>query len=540
MLTGFGRLSLVERIAKRLPEPPPVIELDVQNTEHLDTLADRVGEHVDGLDGVVHSIGFAPQTALGGNFLNTSWEDVATALHVSTYSFKSLAVACLPLMKDGGAVVGLDFDATKAWPVYDWMGVAKAGLESCSRYLARDLGQARHPGQPRRRRPAAHDGGQEHPRLRGVRGELAGQGARSAGTSPTPCPPPRRASRCCPTGSPPPPARSSTSTAASTRSAASRRSARRLGQARGCCPPGAGSNGIESGSPAALPALLHACGWPGSPRPAAPMRQRGAQRRPTRVALERTPDPRICAPKASLHQAGRATAGRRAGASASTTAGRLGVRPVRPRPSCVSGSPAAGRGAGRRRGRLLPRTFAVGAGRRARRSATRAAGPSARGSPEARRRARGCRPRRPAALAGQHRGGRPRRGSWAAGLSASTVRPVGSGRERGSGVGRWPPRCRAGLADGRRPVPFSSSPRGCVKGSDAGPRDGVAVRGRCTASPRVSHRPFGHSPVSRPQSASAGSRPVRGGAHGGGGDRGIPPPSASASTPAEIAVHSLP
>ncbi|GAA3101644.1 enoyl-ACP reductase FabI [Streptosporangium carneum] len=141
VLTGFGRLSLVERIAKRLPEPPPVIELDVQNTEHLDSLADRVGEHLDGLDGVVHSIGFAPQSCLGGNFLNTSWEDVATALHVSTYSFKSLAVACLPLMKEGGAVVGLDFDASRAWPVYDWMGVAKAGLESCSRYLARDLGK---------------------------------------------------------------------------------------------------------------------------------------------------------------------------------------------------------------------------------------------------------------------------------------------------------------------------------------------------------------------------------------------------------------
>ncbi|MEN3537281.1 enoyl-ACP reductase FabI [Microbispora sp. NPDC004025] len=141
VLTGFGRLSLVERIAKRLPEPPPVIELDVQNDDHLDTLADRVGAHLDGLDGVVHSIGFAPQSCLGGNFLNTSWEDVATAVHVSTFSFKSLAVACLPLMKEGGAVVGLDFDATKAWPVYDWMGVAKAGLESCSRYLARDLGR---------------------------------------------------------------------------------------------------------------------------------------------------------------------------------------------------------------------------------------------------------------------------------------------------------------------------------------------------------------------------------------------------------------
>jgi enoyl-[acyl-carrier protein] reductase I len=141
VLTGFGRLSLVERIAKRLPEPAPVIELDVQNTEHLESLADRVGEHIGGLDGVVHSIAFAPQTGLGGNFLNTSWEDVSTALHVSTFSFKSLAVACLPLMKEGGAIVGLDFDASKAWPVYDWMGVAKAGLESCSRYLARDLGR---------------------------------------------------------------------------------------------------------------------------------------------------------------------------------------------------------------------------------------------------------------------------------------------------------------------------------------------------------------------------------------------------------------
>ncbi|MEV5410650.1 enoyl-ACP reductase FabI [Thermopolyspora sp. NPDC052614] len=141
VLTGYGRLSLVERIAKRLPEPPPVIELDVTDQDHLDTLADRTAEHLDGLDGVVHSIAFAPQSALGGNFLNTTWEDVATAVQVSTFSYKSLAVACLPLMKDGGgSIVGLDFDATKAWPVYDWMGVAKAGLESANRYLARHLG----------------------------------------------------------------------------------------------------------------------------------------------------------------------------------------------------------------------------------------------------------------------------------------------------------------------------------------------------------------------------------------------------------------
>jgi enoyl-[acyl-carrier protein] reductase I len=140
VLTGFGRLSLVERIAQRLPVRPPVLELDVTNTGHLDSLAERVSEHVDGLDGVVHGIAFAPQAAMGGNFLSTGWEDVATAVHVSTYSLKALAMAALPLMGSGGAIVGLDFDASVAWPAYDWMGVAKAGLESCARYLARDLG----------------------------------------------------------------------------------------------------------------------------------------------------------------------------------------------------------------------------------------------------------------------------------------------------------------------------------------------------------------------------------------------------------------
>lgn len=140
VLTGFGRLSLVERIAKRLPREVPVIELDVTNTEHLAGLSERVREHVDGLDGVVHSIAFAPQTALGGAFLQAPWDDVSTALHVSAYSYKALAMAALPLMEKAGSVVGLTFDATIAWPVYDWMGVAKAGLESTSRYLARYLG----------------------------------------------------------------------------------------------------------------------------------------------------------------------------------------------------------------------------------------------------------------------------------------------------------------------------------------------------------------------------------------------------------------
>ncbi|MEV7871724.1 enoyl-ACP reductase FabI [Streptomyces sp. NPDC088124] len=141
ILTGFGRLSLVERIAKRLPKPAPVIELDVTNQEHLDGLADKIREHQGegaSLDGVVHSIAFGPQGAF--NFLEGSWEDVSTAVHVSAYSLKSLTTACLPLMGRGGSVVGLTFDAQVAWPKYDWMGVAKAALESTNRYLARDLG----------------------------------------------------------------------------------------------------------------------------------------------------------------------------------------------------------------------------------------------------------------------------------------------------------------------------------------------------------------------------------------------------------------
>ena len=141
VLTGFGRLSLVERIAKRLPSPPPVIELDVTDDAHLAALPDKVREHIDGIDGVVHSIAFGPQSVLGGEFLNAGWDDVSKALQVSTYSYKALATACLPMMRPGGSIVGLTFDATKAWPVYDWMGVAKAGLESASRYLALHLGK---------------------------------------------------------------------------------------------------------------------------------------------------------------------------------------------------------------------------------------------------------------------------------------------------------------------------------------------------------------------------------------------------------------
>jgi enoyl-[acyl-carrier protein] reductase I len=139
VLTSFGRtMKITSTIARRLPTTPPVVELDVQDDEHLRTLADRLGEHLDGLDGVLHSIGFAPRGAF--SFMDASWEDVATALHVSAYSLKAVAAAALPMMSPGGSVVGLTFDARFAWPVYDWMGVAKAAFESTSRYLARDLG----------------------------------------------------------------------------------------------------------------------------------------------------------------------------------------------------------------------------------------------------------------------------------------------------------------------------------------------------------------------------------------------------------------
>jgi enoyl-[acyl-carrier protein] reductase I len=139
ILTSFGRtFRLTQSIAKRLPVTPAVVELDVSNQEHLDTLAERLREHTDHLDGVLHSIGYAPPGAF--DFLTAEWPDVATALQVSAYSLKSLAVAALPLMREGGSVVGLTLDAQQAWPVYDWMGVAKAAFEATNRYLARDLG----------------------------------------------------------------------------------------------------------------------------------------------------------------------------------------------------------------------------------------------------------------------------------------------------------------------------------------------------------------------------------------------------------------
>jgi enoyl-[acyl-carrier protein] reductase I len=141
VLTSFGRgARLTEATARRLPVTPAIVPLDVTDDADLAGLADRVGAHVDGLDGVVHSIGFAPQRVMGGNFLGASWDDVAVALETSAFSLKSLAVATAPLLRSGSGIVGLTFDARYAWPVYDWMGVAKAAFESTARYLARDLG----------------------------------------------------------------------------------------------------------------------------------------------------------------------------------------------------------------------------------------------------------------------------------------------------------------------------------------------------------------------------------------------------------------
>ena len=143
LLTGFGRgLSLTRRMARKLPVPPEVLELDVVVPEQLEAVAEAVRERFGRLDGLVHAVGFAPADCLGHGMFAAGWDDVATALHVSTYSLKSLVGAFLPLFREagGGSVVGLDFDATVAWPAYDWMGVAKAALESLARYLARDLG----------------------------------------------------------------------------------------------------------------------------------------------------------------------------------------------------------------------------------------------------------------------------------------------------------------------------------------------------------------------------------------------------------------
>jgi enoyl ACP reductase len=142
VLTSFGRaMSLTEKSAKRLPKPVDVLEMDANDPTQIEAVADELRTRWASVDGFLHAIAFAPQDALGGNFLNTPWESVGTAIQTSAYSLKAIGVGLLPLMREnGGAIVSLDFDARFAWPVYDWMGVAKASLEAVTRYLARDLG----------------------------------------------------------------------------------------------------------------------------------------------------------------------------------------------------------------------------------------------------------------------------------------------------------------------------------------------------------------------------------------------------------------
>lgn len=143
VLSGAGRaLSLTRRTAKRLDPEPETIEIDVTNNDHLVAAQEHLAKKWGALDGILHAIAFAPQSCLGGRFLESPWEDVSQALEISAFSLKSLTMAMHPLFKaaGGGSVIGLNFDAAQAWPIYDWMGVSKAALESTSRYLAKYLG----------------------------------------------------------------------------------------------------------------------------------------------------------------------------------------------------------------------------------------------------------------------------------------------------------------------------------------------------------------------------------------------------------------
>ena len=141
IVTGAGgAMKHTERTARKLPNPPEVIEFDVSNPDHVESVRATLEERWGRVDGALHAIGFAPPVCLGGTFMDATWDDVAVAVNISAYSLKTLADVVAPLMTEGGSIVGLDFDASISWPAYDWMGVAKAALESTSRYLARYLG----------------------------------------------------------------------------------------------------------------------------------------------------------------------------------------------------------------------------------------------------------------------------------------------------------------------------------------------------------------------------------------------------------------
>ena len=141
ILSGAGRgLRLTERTARKLPTPVDVVEFDVTDPAHVESVRSAIADKWGTIDGALHAIGFAPEPCLGEDFLGADWDDVKVALEISAYSYKTIAECVAPLMTSGGSIVGLDFDATVAWPAYNWMGVAKAALESANRYLARQLG----------------------------------------------------------------------------------------------------------------------------------------------------------------------------------------------------------------------------------------------------------------------------------------------------------------------------------------------------------------------------------------------------------------
>ena len=226
VLTGAGRaLSLTKRTARKLGDGIDVFELDVTVPEQVEARVRPSVRNGGRVDGVLHAIGFAPESCLGDDFFGAPWEDVAVAMHISTYSLKTLADAFVPLMDQGGSFVGLDFDNQQAWPAYNWMGVAKSALQSsvatwpASSGRSRSAATSSQPGRSRRW-PPSRSPASSCSRTPGTAGR------HSVGTSTTPSPWPRRASRCCPTGSPPRPVRSSTSTAATTPSVPERATAR--------------------------------------------------------------------------------------------------------------------------------------------------------------------------------------------------------------------------------------------------------------------------------------------------------------------------
>ena len=183
ILTSFGRVRrMTERSATKLDPQPDVLELDVNNPEDIEGVAKELKERWGRVDGILHAIAFAPEDALGGNFLNTPVESAEVAFKTSAFSLKALAAGLADLYpEEGASVVGLDFDASVAWPVYDWMGVAKAALEATSRYLARDLGPKGVRVNLVSAGPSGHAGGARHPGLRRPGDGVAAAGAARLG-----------------------------------------------------------------------------------------------------------------------------------------------------------------------------------------------------------------------------------------------------------------------------------------------------------------------------------------------------------------------